>query len=131
MKRSSRFGTRGATVLALATALAVSGGLAACGGDDDSGGDGGGGGGGGGGGLEGKTVGIIAPLANPFQTAMREAAESVADKNGVEVIYLNTNLNTQKESAYVGDLINRKVDAVIFGAIDAKASLAGLNKTPN
>jgi simple sugar transport system substrate-binding protein len=112
--------------LLTALALASSGGLVACGDDDDD--SSGGGGGGGGGGLEGKTVGIIAPLANPFQTAMRNAAESVADKNGVDVIYLNTNLNTQKESAYVGDLINRKVDAVIFGAIDAKASLAGFKR---
>lgn len=122
----SSFGIRGryAAVVAVVAALAVAG----CGSDDDSGGGGGGDAAAGDSGLKGKTVGIIAPLANPFQTDMREAAEAVAKENGVEVIYLNTNLDTQKESGYVGDLINRKVDLVIFGAIDAKASLAGFKR---
>jgi sugar transport system substrate-binding protein len=117
----------GAVVLALA--------VAGCGSDDDDSGSSGSSGGssssdsgGGGGGAEGKTVAMIAPFANPFQTDIRRGAEDVADQNGVDMIYLNFNANSQQEFKYVNDVINRKVDLVIYGANDAKVSLAGFKR---
>jgi ABC-type sugar transport system substrate-binding protein len=108
-------------ILAAAVALAMAG----CGDDDDAGG---GGGGGEAATAEGKTVSILAPLANPFQTAMRNAAEAVAKEHGVEVLYFNNDLDSEAELSAVQDSVNRDVDLVIYGAVDAKVSLAGFRR---
>ncbi|HEX2232129.1 MAG TPA: substrate-binding domain-containing protein [Thermoleophilaceae bacterium] len=99
---------------------------AACGDDEE-----GGGGGGGEQSAQGKTVGVIAPFANPFQTDIRRGAEEVARENGVEMIYLNYDADSEREFRYVQDMINRDVDAVIYGANDAEVSVAGFRRINN
>lgn len=82
-------------------------------------------------GAEGKTVAVIAPFANPFQAEIRRGAEEVAEANGVEMIYLNFDADSEQEFSHVQDVINRDVDAVIYGANDAEVSLAGFRRIKN
>jgi sugar transport system substrate-binding protein len=79
-------------------------------------------------GAEGKKVVMIAPFANPFQTSVRRGAEAVAADNGVEMTYLNFNANSQLETQHVNDAITQDPDLVIYGANDAKVSLAGFRR---
>jgi simple sugar transport system substrate-binding protein len=93
---------------------------AGCGGSSSSGGGGSGG--------KTYTVAMLHGLSNQFQTDIGKGAADVASKNGITFQQLYFNLNAQRESEYVSDLITKKVDLIIYGANDPNVALTNFKR---
>jgi sugar transport system substrate-binding protein len=76
----------------------------------------------------GKSVAMLNPFANPFQTDIARGGKALAEKNGVTFSSLNFAANSQTEAQYVSDVISKKVNVVIYGANDPNIALANIKK---
>src|SRR6266545_5124954 len=56
------------------------------------------------------TVAMLHGLANQFQSDIGKGAASLASRNCITFQQLYFNLNSQRENAYVADLITKQVD---------------------
>jgi fructose transport system substrate-binding protein len=117
-----RYSTR--SVLATVSALALAGGLAACGSDD-------GGSGSSGGGDEAVKVGLITKTeTNPFFVKMKEGADSAAQTLGAEVQSFAGKKDGDNESqvAAVESLISAGAKGLMITPSDSKAIVPSLDK---
>lgn len=64
---------------------------------------------------------VTKALNNPFWGLMKEGAEEVAAKNGVELIYLAPTKanNLEEQTRLIEDLIQRKVDGIVLVPVDS------------
>jgi fructose transport system substrate-binding protein len=119
-------GRRASRIVAVGSALALSGGLAACGGGD---GDGGGGSSGGGG--DTVTVGLITKTeTNPFFVKMKEGANAKAKTLGASVQSFAGKKDGDNESqvAAVENLIAAGAKGLMITPNDSKAIVPSLDK---
>ncbi|MFZ5968583.1 MAG: LacI family DNA-binding transcriptional regulator [Bacillota bacterium] len=64
-----------------------------------------------------KTIGLVIPdIANPFFPEIARGAEDKASEEGYNIIFCNTDDDTEKEERYVNMLIEKMVDGIIFTA---------------
>lgn len=62
-----------------------------------------------------RSLGLLVPdLANPFFSAMAEALEVQAHERGYSVMLCNTNLDPEREAAYLAALLSRQVDGLLY-----------------
>jgi fructose transport system substrate-binding protein len=124
---NGRYTTRsGRSVLAAAAALALAGGITACGSDD-----GGSGSGSSGGGDEAVKVGLITKTeTNPFFVKMKEGADSAAQSSGAEVQSFAGKKDGDNESqvAAVESLISAGAKGLMITPSDSKAIVPSLDK---
>ena len=70
---------------------------------------------------ETRTIGLIVPdNSNPFFAEVARIVEDVGFANGYSVILCNSDGSLEKEAAYIGVLIAKHVDGVIFIAAGSK-----------
>lgn len=71
---------------------------------------------------KGKPIGIIlSTLNNPFFVTLRDGAAAQAKKLGYELIVLDSQNDSAKESSNMEDLIQQKVGAILVNPVDSDA----------
>jgi len=60
------------------------------------------------------TIGFVVPGLQPFFAEILEGVQSVARKKGYSTVLCNTDYDPKQEEAYVVNLLERRVDGVIF-----------------
>jgi len=60
------------------------------------------------------TIGFVVPGLQPFFAEVLEGVQSVARKKGYSIVLCNTDYDPEQEEAYVVNLLERRVDGVIF-----------------
>ena len=61
-----------------------------------------------------RTIGFMVPGLQPFFAEVLEGVQSVARKKGYSIVLCNTDYDPKQEEAYVVNLLERRVDGVIF-----------------
>jgi ABC-type sugar transport system substrate-binding protein len=74
------------------------------------------------------TVAMLHGLANQFQSDIGKGAASLGSRNCIKFQQLYFNLNSQRENAYVSDLITKQVDLIIYGANDPNIALVNFKR---
>ncbi|MGE5551846.1 MAG: LacI family DNA-binding transcriptional regulator [Bacteroidota bacterium] len=68
-----------------------------------------------------RTIGlIISDITNPFFPEIARGVEDVLSAYGYNVILCNTDRDALKEAAYIGLLVEKRVDGIIFASIRPK-----------
>lgn len=62
---------------------------------------------------------VVADITNPFWTTVARGVEDVANGQGFNVIYCNTDENPAKQGQYVDMLLRRRVDGVLLVPADS------------
>jgi ABC-type sugar transport system substrate-binding protein len=70
----------------------------------------------------------VGDMGNPFHTRVWKTAQTVAQKNDVDLILLDTKRDLQTESNNIDLLIGQKVDLIMVMATSAEGSIAGLDR---
>jgi len=65
-----------------------------------------------------KTIGlIVSDITNPFFPEIARSVEDVLSVYGYNVILCNTDSQPEKEAAYIGLLLEKRVDGIIFASV--------------
>ena len=65
-------------------------------------------------------------MNNPFFVAMYDAVKEEVDKLGGEVLVVDGNMDVQKQTAGVEDMIRQKIDFLLFNPVDSDAGEASV-----
>jgi len=81
---------------------------------------------------ETKTIGFaVSTLANPFFVTMKEGGEEKAAELGIEMITLDAQDSSEKQSSQIEDLIASNVDVIIVNPTDSDAVVASVKEANN
>jgi ribose transport system substrate-binding protein len=76
-----------------------------------------------------KTIGIvISTLNNPWFVVLADSAQQRVEELGYEATVLDSQNDTDKETAHFENLITQRCGAILFNPTDAEASIANVRK---
>ena len=75
------------------------------------------------------TLGVVmSTFSSPYNSAVVREFKRYAEKNGYELVILDSMLDIQREAYNIENLMSRQVDAILVNTVDSKGSRAALRK---